>query len=71
MVFGAGTLLGMTLITTGLALPLARFAHHWNGGDRLTRVATGGLSVAMGLWLVYQIGWNDGLFLAAPNWTPR
>jgi hypothetical protein len=43
----------------------------WNGGHRLIRVATGVISVAMGLWLVYDIGWNGGLFLATVNWTPR
>jgi len=30
-----------------------------------------GVSVVMGLWLVYQIGWSDGLFFAAPSWTPH
>jgi hypothetical protein len=27
--------------------------------------------IAMGSWLVYQIGWSDGLFLAVPSWTPH
>jgi hypothetical protein len=31
----------------------------------------GTLSIAMGVWLVYHIGWNDGLFLATPTCTPR
>jgi len=71
LVFGVGTLLGMTLITAGFALPVAMAAHRWHSGDRAIRLATGGLSVALGVWLVYHIGWNDGLFLATPNWTPR
>ena len=71
LTFGLGTLAGMTIITTGLALPVATLASRWNGGSRLIRVATGAMSVAMGLWLVYEIGWNDGLFLATVNWTPR
>lgn len=71
LMFGAGTLVGMTLITTGLALPVATVAHRWRGGNQLIRVATGSLSVAMGAWLVYQIGWSDGLFLAVPTWTPH
>jgi hypothetical protein len=29
------------------------------------------MSIAMGAWLVYQIGWRDGLFLAVPSWTPH
>jgi high-affinity nickel-transport protein len=71
LTFGLGTLVGMTIITTGLALPLATMTSRWNGGHRLIRVATGVISVAMGLWLVYDIGWNGGLFLATVNWTPR
>jgi len=71
LMFGAGTLAGMTLITTGLALPVATVAHRWQGGNGLIRITTGAMSVAMGVWLVYQIGWNDGLFLAVPNWTPH
>jgi high-affinity nickel-transport protein len=71
LMFGIGTLLGMTIITTGIALPIASAAHRWGGGDRLIRVATGALSVVMGLWLAYDIGWNDGLFLAATTWTPH
>jgi hypothetical protein len=71
LVFGLGTLIGMTLITTGLALPVAAVAHRWHRGDQMIRVATGAMSVAMGVWLVYQIGWTDGLFLAVPTWTPH
>ncbi len=71
LVFGAGTLAGMTLITTGVALPVVKAAHRWTSGDRHMRVATGAVSVAMGVWLVYQIGWVDGLFAAVPSWTPH
>jgi high-affinity nickel permease len=71
LMFGAGTLAGMALITTGLALPVSAAAHHWHGGGHLIRLATGALSITMGIWLVYQIGWLDGLFLASPTWTPH
>src|SRR5262245_51598962 len=71
LVFGAGTLAGMTIITTGLALPVSTVAHRWHRGDHVIRLATGTMSMAMGMWLVYQIGWSDGLFLAVPTWTPH
>lgn len=71
LVFGLGTLLGMALITTGFALPVATAARQWGGAARLIRLSTGALSLAFGLWLVYQIGWQDGLFLTTPHWTPR
>jgi high-affinity nickel-transport protein len=71
LVFGAGTLAGMTLITTGVAWPLAAAAGRWRASDQLLRMASGTMSVAFGLWLVYEIGWSDGLFLATPTWTPH
>ncbi|MCC6349988.1 MAG: HupE/UreJ family protein [Candidatus Eisenbacteria bacterium] len=69
LVFGAGTLLGMSLITTGFALPVATVARRWGGAARLIHVATGVLSLAFGLWMAWQIGFGDGLFLATPKWT--
>jgi high-affinity nickel-transport protein len=61
-VFGIGTILGMMTLTSALALPVA-FA-----GDRFERMhrglarAAGVLSVAVGLFLAYRIGFVDGLF---------
>jgi len=69
--FGAGTLAGMALITTGLALPLGAATRRWGGSGRVIRLATGAASLLFGVWLIYQIGWRDGLFLAAPRWTPH
>jgi ABC-type nickel/cobalt efflux system permease component RcnA len=71
LVFGVGTIAGMMLITAGIALPLtyagARFARL---PDRL-RVASGVISLIVGLALAYQVGVVDGLFSAQPKWTPR
>lgn len=71
LVFGFGTLLGMALVTTGFALPVATAAARWGGATRLVHLATGALSLAFGLHLAWQIGFGDGLFLAAPRWTPH
>jgi len=71
LVFGLGTLLGMALITTGFALPVASAARQWGGAASMIRLSTGILSLTFGLWLVYQIGWHDGLFLVTPRWTPH
>jgi high-affinity nickel-transport protein len=71
LVFAAGTLCGMALVTTGFALPVATAARRWGGSARVIRLATGTLSLAFGLWLVWQIGWKDGLFLAVPHWQPH
>jgi len=71
LVFGLGTLFGMGLITTGFGLPVATAVRRWGGAGQLIRFSTGVLSLAFGLWLVYHIGWRDGLFLAMPHWTWR
>ena len=71
LIFGLGTLAGMALITTGLATPLTAASQRWPRFSRDARLVTGVLSLVLGVWLVYQIGWKDGLFLAAPHWSPH
>ncbi len=70
VIFGAGTIAGMLLVTTALAIPLLasakRFARLQRGLVQLTGVA----SVAFGLFLLYDIGIVHGLFGAHPLWTP-
>ena len=34
-------------------------------------MGTGLLSLGLGLYLAFQIGFVDGLFLGAPVWIPR
>jgi high-affinity nickel-transport protein len=71
LVFGFGTLAGMSLVTTGLAAPLTAASQRWPRFSRGARLVTGLLSLVFGVWLVYQIGWKDGLFLASPHWSPH
>ena len=71
LVFGLGTLAGMSLVTTGLATPLTAASQRWPRVSHGARLVSGLLSLVLGVWLVYQIGWKDGLFLAAPHWSPR
>lgn len=69
VVFGAGTLLGMTMVTVGIAGPMALAGRRWRSFGRWSRLATGTLSVGLGAWMIYAIGWRDGLFRALPHWT--
>jgi high-affinity nickel-transport protein len=64
LVFGLGTIAGMMVITTAIALPFVYTARRLLGVNRSLAVATGVLSVGLGLFLVYQIGFVDGLFIA-------
>ncbi|MFZ0321080.1 MAG: high-affinity nickel-transport family protein [Candidatus Sulfotelmatobacter sp.] len=71
LVFGAGTVGGMMLITMSIASAFSFFGKkhanfsHWLG------FASGLLSLAFGLFLAYQIGFANGLFSGHPQWTPR
>ena len=71
LVFGLGTIAGMMLITAAVAVPFAVTARRFVWLNRHLATASGVLSLAFGLWLAYQIGVVDGLFSAAPHWTPE
>lgn len=70
LVFGAGTLVGMMLMTIAMSLPLVYTSKRYAGAGRFITVASGVVSVAFGLFLVYQIGIVNGLFSARPHWIP-
>ncbi len=71
LVFGLGTVVGMVLITTAIAIPLAAVGGRSPKTHGYLRLATGVLSFGFGLFIAYQIGIVDGLFSAAPHWTPH
>jgi high-affinity nickel-transport protein len=71
LVFGLGTVGGMMLITMSIASAFRFFGQrnrlfsHWLG------FASGLVSLLFGMFLVWQIGFANGLFSAHPQWTPR
>ncbi len=71
LLFGAGTVAGMMLITVALSAPFALTASklprfNWN-----LRVAAGLVSFGFGLIMIYEIGFaQGGLFTDAPHWNP-
>ncbi|HEV8456784.1 MAG TPA: high-affinity nickel-transport family protein [Methylomirabilota bacterium] len=71
LLFGVGTMAGMTAITALLSLPFATripLLQRWRRGFAL---GTGALSLAFGLYLAFDIGFAQGLFLGHPIWAPR
>jgi hypothetical protein len=70
-VFGLGTVAGMLLVTAALALPLRLATTRFFTAERLMARATGMLSIALGLFIAYRIGFVDGLLLGDPKWTPE
>jgi hypothetical protein len=71
LVFGLGTMAGMMLMTTAIAMPLAYTGNRFLGANRVMTLTSGVFSMAFGLFLVYQIGLVDGLFRAQPHWIPQ
>jgi ABC-type nickel/cobalt efflux system permease component RcnA len=68
--FGAGTVVGMVLMTAAIAAPLAYASRRFTRLERHVRVASGLASLALGLVLAYRIGFVHGLFTADPRWAP-
>jgi high-affinity nickel permease len=71
LVFGAGTVAGMSLLTLAMSLPISALSNRFgNFEQRLARI-TGLASLAFGLFLAYQIGVQGGLLVGTPHWAPR
>ncbi len=62
LVFGAGTIVGMMSITAAIAVPVAYSAHRFQFFNRWIAAGAGALSLLFGAFLVYQIGFVEGLF---------
>jgi len=70
LVFGAGTVVGMMSMTIAMSLPLVYGSKRYVRTSRFVTVTSGVVSVAFGLFLVYQIGIVNGLFSGQPHWIP-
>jgi high-affinity nickel-transport protein len=63
LVFSVGTIAGMMLITAAIATPIKYSANRFRFFNRYIGAAAGVLSLVFGLFLVYQIGFVEGLFV--------
>ena len=70
-VFGVGTIAGMLLVTASIAAPSLLASRRFAEMNRTLRIGSGVASIVFGLFLVHRIGFVDGLFTAAPAWTPQ
>jgi hypothetical protein len=72
LLFGLGTIGGMMLITLVLSVPFAFTAVNLPKFNWRLRVASGLISFAFGIILIYGTGFaNGGLFSDAPSWKPH
>lgn len=71
LLFGLGTVVGMILITTAIALPFIFTLGHFARMNQGLAIASGAISVSFGLFLCYQIGITGGLLTGHPTWIPH
>jgi ABC-type nickel/cobalt efflux system permease component RcnA len=71
VLFGIGTVAGMMLITMSIASAFTFFEKKHESFSARLGLASGLLSLAFGMLLVYQIGIAGGLFTSRPHWIPQ
>jgi high-affinity nickel permease len=71
LLFGFGTVAGMTLITALIAMPLVWSQRKFSSWNQRMTVVSGLASLGFGFFLTYRIGLVDGLFTSHPEWTPH
>jgi high-affinity nickel-transport protein len=71
LVFGFGTMLGMMLMTAAISVPLVYTGKRFLTINRHLTAISGVASMAFGIFLVYHIGFVDGLFTSQVHWIPQ
>ena len=71
LVFGFGTMVGMMLMTAAISIPLVYTGKKFFKINRHLTAISGFASMAFGIFLVYHIGFVDGLFTSQVHWTPQ
>jgi high-affinity nickel permease len=71
LVFGIGTVAGMMLITAAIALPFTYSQSRFVRLNRGLGLVSGLVSLVFGLFIVYQMGFVNGLFTHNPIWVPH
>jgi ABC-type nickel/cobalt efflux system permease component RcnA len=71
LVFGFGTMVGMMLMTAAISIPLVYTGKKFLKINGHLTAISGFASMAFGIFLVYHIGFVDGLFRAQTRWIPQ
>jgi ABC-type nickel/cobalt efflux system permease component RcnA len=68
LIFGLGTVLGMTLITLAMASTFSYTQRRWTSIGRRFALAAGLISLVFGMVVTWQIVYGAGLFSGHPVW---
>lgn len=63
VLFGVGSIVGMSLLTLAMSVPFAAAAERLGPAYRGLVVVAGIGSVVVGVWLIREVGWVEGLFV--------
>jgi ABC-type nickel/cobalt efflux system permease component RcnA len=63
IIFGIGSIGGMMIMSFLVGLPFTLTALRFDRFNRLLQAAAGMISVGLGLWIVYERGFEGGLFV--------
>lgn len=69
-VFNVGVMSGMGIVTTVIGLPFVVASGRFVALHRGLMLASGLVSLGLGLLLIYQVGFVGGLFTGNPVWEP-
>ncbi len=71
LVFGFGTMVGMMIMTVAISIPMVYTGKKFFAINRHLTAISGLASMAFGMFLVYHIGFVDGLFTSNVHWIPQ
>ena len=71
LVFGFGTMAGMMAMTSAISIPLIYTKTRFSNITSHLAVISGFFSLGFGIFLVYHIGFVDGLFTSHIHWIPQ
>lgn len=70
-IFHLGVIGGMMLITAAIGVPFVLTSGRFQGFNRFLGTASGVLSLAIGLFVIYDVTFQGGLFSDVPHWEPE
>lgn len=70
LLFGLGTVAGMMLVTVLMGLPYI-YSKNIRFLNRGLGITTAVFSIGFGLFIMYELGFENGLFTSRPVWTPE
>lgn len=59
--FALGTMMGMALLSVAISVPLQKLARSLTWAHNALNAVTGTATIGFGSWLIYDIGFANGL----------